>query len=246
MWLGQFSAKPSHSHFLAVKQVLCYLSGMHHLALFLGSPPSRVPLGLQGYMQNVGCSNADWASDAIDRRSISRYSFYFEGSLVSWLAVKQKLIALSSTEAKYYALTHAFKEALWLQAFLGFLKFPIPRPFPILSDNQAACSLLTLLQFQPVLNTSTFNTTLFATIFRPVLSLLFGCLWRTCLQIFLWKFYHFLFFLIIMMFSVFLFLLCCYESFCCFSFWWGCVDLYGHGVQNLKSHHRSHGYICSI
>jgi hypothetical protein len=92
-------------------------------------------------MQNVGCSDADWASDAADRKSISGYSFFFQGSLISWSAVKQRSIALSSTEAEYYAMTHAFREALWLHTFLTLLKFPIPRPFPILSDNQAACSL---------------------------------------------------------------------------------------------------------
>ena len=141
MWLGQYSAKPSRAHFLAAKHVLRYLSGTKQLALCLGSLSSRVPAALRGYMQNVGCSDADWASDATDRKSISGYSFYFEGSLVSWSAVKQKSIALSSTEAEYYAMTHAFKEALWLCAFLRFLKFPVPQPFPILSDNQAACSL---------------------------------------------------------------------------------------------------------
>ena len=141
MWLGQYSAKPSRAHFLAAKHILRYLSGTKHLALCLGSLSSRVPATLQGYMQNVRCSDADWASDGTDRKSISGYSFYFEGSLVSWSAVKQKSIALSSTEAKYYAMTHAFKEALWLCVFLWFLKFPVPRSFPILSDNQAACSL---------------------------------------------------------------------------------------------------------
>ena len=45
-------------------------------------------------------------------------------------------------EAEYYAMTHAFKEALWLCTFLEILKFPVPHPFPILSDNQTACSLL--------------------------------------------------------------------------------------------------------
>ena len=38
-------------------------------------------------------------------------------------------------------MAHAFKEALWLRTFLGLLHLPVPRPFPILSDNQAACSL---------------------------------------------------------------------------------------------------------
>ena len=48
---------------------------------------------------------------------------------------------LLSMEAEYYAMMHAFKEALCLHIFLEILKFPVPRPFPILSDNQAACSL---------------------------------------------------------------------------------------------------------
>ena len=60
---------------------------------------------------------------------------------MSWSAVKQKAIALSSTEAEYYAMAHSFKEALWICSFLHLLKLPVPRPFPILSDNQATCSL---------------------------------------------------------------------------------------------------------
>ena len=141
MWLGQHNSAPTRAHFLAAKHVLRYLSGTKSLALCLGFSSPRVPSTLSGYMQNMGCSDADWASDALDRKSISGYSFYFQGSLVSWSAVKQKSIALSSTEAEYYAMTHAFKEALWLRTFLELMKFPVPRPFPILSDNQAACSL---------------------------------------------------------------------------------------------------------
>ena len=106
--------------------MLRYLAGTKTLALRLGSPSTLLPATMAAFMQNVGCSDADWASDALDRKSISGYSFYFEGSLVSWSAVKQKSIALSSTEAEYYAMTHAFKEALWLRVLLGFFYFPIP------------------------------------------------------------------------------------------------------------------------
>jgi hypothetical protein len=136
MWLGQHNARPNRSHFLLAKHVIRYLAGTKTLA-----PSDSLPSSLAGYMQNVGCSDADWASDSADRKSISGYSFFFEGSLVSWSAVKQKSIALSSTEAEYYAMTHAFKEALWLRVFLSFMEFPVPHPFPILPDNQAACSL---------------------------------------------------------------------------------------------------------
>ena len=141
MWLGQYNAAPTRAHFLIAKHVLRYLAGTKLLALCLGTSSPRVPATLSAYMQNVGCADADWASDTVDRKSISGYSFYFQGSLVSWSAVKQKSIALSSTEAEYYAMTHAFKEALWLRTFLTVLKLPVPLPFPILSDNQAACSL---------------------------------------------------------------------------------------------------------
>ena len=109
MWLGQYNSKPARAHFLAAKHVLRYLAGTKNLALRFGSPSSMLPASMSGFMQNVGCSDADWASDVLNRKSISGYSFYFEGSLVSWSAVKQKSIALSSTEAKYYAMTHAFK-----------------------------------------------------------------------------------------------------------------------------------------
>ena len=141
MWLGQFNSRPTRAHFLVAKHVLRYLAGTPTLALCLGVSSPRVPSSLSGYIQNMGCSDADWASNTADRRSVSGYSFYFQGSLVSWSAVKQKSIALSSTEAEYYAMAHAFKEALWLRTFLGLLWFPVPWPFPILSDNQAACAL---------------------------------------------------------------------------------------------------------
>ena len=143
MWLGQFSAKPSRFHMLTAKHVLRYLGSTKLLALSLGSFSSPVPDSLRGFIQNMGCSDADWALNASDRKSISGYSFFFLSSLVSWSTVKQKSIALSSTEAEYYVMTHAFKEALCLRVFLGFLNLPVPHPFPILSDNQAVCSLST-------------------------------------------------------------------------------------------------------
>jgi len=126
MWLGQYNTKLNRSHLLAAKHILRYLAGTKDLALTMGSPSPSMPGMLSAYIQNVGCSDADWVSDAMDRKSISGYSFYFEGSLVSWSAVKQKSIALSSTEAEYYAMTHAFKlqRGIVVASFLRFSQTP--------------------------------------------------------------------------------------------------------------------------
>ena len=104
MWLDQFSAAPTQSHFLAAKHVLHYLAGICNLALLYGVSHSSTPSTLRGFMHNMGCSDTNWASDASYQSSISGFCFFFQGSLVSWSAVKQHTIALSLTEAEYYAL----------------------------------------------------------------------------------------------------------------------------------------------
>ena len=140
MWLGQYSSKPTRHHFLTAKHVLRYLAGTPTLCLSFGSP-SLLPDVLQGFMKVLGCADADWASDSQDRQSISGYCFFFNGSLVSWSSVKQRVIALSSTEAEYYAMTHALKEGIWMRLFLSLLHLPVPSPFPLFCDNQATISL---------------------------------------------------------------------------------------------------------
>ena len=63
-------------------------------------------------------------------------------SLIAWLAIKQHTTALSSTEAKYMALSHALKEALWLCLLLLILKMLIPQLFPLLCDNQSTLNIV--------------------------------------------------------------------------------------------------------
>ena len=141
MSLGQFNANPSRAHLVAAKRVLRYIAGTVDLALEFNFDGGVVPDTVGGFIRNCAISDADWASDESDRKSISGYCFYFMNSLVSWSAVKQKTISLSSTEAEYYSMTHAIKEALWMRLFLTLHSFPFPRPFPLLSDNQSACAL---------------------------------------------------------------------------------------------------------
>ena len=142
MCLAQYNANPTRAHMLVAKHCLRYLAGTKDLLLCFGDKdPDRTPESLAGYLKCVGCSDSDWASDIKDRKSISGYCFYYENSLVSWSAAKQKSVAGSSTEAEYYAMALAMKEAIWMRVFLELNKLPVPKPFPLLSDNQAALAL---------------------------------------------------------------------------------------------------------
>jgi hypothetical protein len=135
--LGQFNSKPTRALMVAAKGVLRYLAGTKEYALQYGGGDLDEPV--RGLAKGAcAVTDADWATDESDRKSISGYCFYFLGSLVSWSAVKQRTIALSSTEAKYYAIAHGMKEALWMRLFLSSLDFPVPKPFPLICDNQGA------------------------------------------------------------------------------------------------------------
>ena len=59
-----------------------------------------------------------YAGDLDKRRSLTGYCFLIGGNLLSWKASLQPVVALSSTKAKYIALSEAIKEAIWLKGLL--------------------------------------------------------------------------------------------------------------------------------
>ncbi len=106
---------------------------------FGGDESERSPATLAGYLKCVGCSDSDWASDISDRKSISGYCFYYENSLVSWSAAKQKSVArIIDGKLNTMPLHWPWRRAIWMRVFLELNKLPVPKPFPLLSDNQAA------------------------------------------------------------------------------------------------------------
>ena len=54
----------------------------------------------------------DWARDPVERRSRNDYVFMLSNATISWNSVKQKAIAQSSAEVKYYTAAEATKEAI--------------------------------------------------------------------------------------------------------------------------------------
>ena len=66
----------------------------------------QLDLGLQGYV------DADMAGDVDGRKSTTRYIYTLEGTTISWVSKLQKIVALSTFEAKYVAVTKANKEMI--------------------------------------------------------------------------------------------------------------------------------------
>lgn len=67
----------------------------------------------------LGYCDSDYATNLDTRKSQSGYIFKLNGSAVSWKSTLQSVVALSTTEAEYIALTEVVKEGKWLKGVLG-------------------------------------------------------------------------------------------------------------------------------
>jgi hypothetical protein len=72
---------------------------------------------------------------------VSGYTILLHGSPVAWSARKQSIIALSTTEVEYIALTAVTREVLYLQALITELYKHIISPIPIYCNSQGAIAL---------------------------------------------------------------------------------------------------------
>ena len=113
-----------------------------HLLKFLNST-SEIELTFHGqYNRLVGYSDANWANDPITRRSTSGFIFYLGNSPITWQSRMQPIVALSSTESEYIALTEAVKEVKWLRSLLNEVGINTTRPTTLWCDNQSAIDLV--------------------------------------------------------------------------------------------------------
>ncbi|KAL5777409.1 hypothetical protein ACOSP7_010335 [Xanthoceras sorbifolium] len=109
--VSRYMNNPGKIHWEAVKWILRYLRGTTNKTLcFKGGDTT-----LTGYV------DADLAGNVDIRKSTTGYVYTLGGTAVSWVSQLQKIVALSTTEAEYVAVTEASKEMVWLQSFLGEL-----------------------------------------------------------------------------------------------------------------------------
>jgi len=130
--LSQFMSNPSHEHMLAAKRVLRYVKGTLDYGLRFESRRGS---------ELVGYSDADWAGDLVTRRSTSGYVFQFGGGTISWSSKRQSVVAKSSTEAEYMAMSHAAGETVWLRRFIKHFECDVGKPTTLFADNLGAMAL---------------------------------------------------------------------------------------------------------
>lgn len=127
----RFMSHPSREHWEAAKWILRYVRGTYDLCLTFRRSSELI---VEGF------SDSDYSTDLDKRRSVSGIVFKFGGNTVSWKSGLQSVVALSTTEAEYMALTLAVKEAIWLRGIcteMGFEQSSVR----IHCDSQSAIAL---------------------------------------------------------------------------------------------------------
>ena len=76
-----------------------------------------------------------------DRHSTTGNLFLMSGAAVDWFSKKQPVVALSTTEAEYVALSAATQEVVWLNRLLSDIKATPQMPVVIKEDNQGTIAV---------------------------------------------------------------------------------------------------------
>src|SRR5215510_1848659 len=96
-------------HYIALKWILRYLASTKTLRITYEVLQDEITA------ENIfyGFADAAYANQE-DFKSTTRYIFIASEGAITWKSKKQTVIALSTTEFEYIALTESGKEALWL------------------------------------------------------------------------------------------------------------------------------------
>ncbi|MCO5613209.1 hypothetical protein L7F22_067485 [Adiantum nelumboides] len=133
--LSRYMKAPSLQHIQHLKLLMRYLQHTKDYGIcFYATHPLPTPF-LFGY------SDADWGGDQETLQSTSGFVYLLARGSISWQSKKQDRVTLSSTEAKYVAMTLALKEGIWLKHLLMETTLFTNQPLQLLCDNMSAIML---------------------------------------------------------------------------------------------------------
>lgn len=84
-----------------------------------------------------GYADADFGSNSLDRKSVTGLIIEVFGNVIHWATRKQNIVATSSTEIEYIALSITVSKCLGIKALMKNLNLEIPT-CPIFEDNRSA------------------------------------------------------------------------------------------------------------
>ena len=130
--VASHSHELKRSHWEAAQKILNYLLETAHLTLKF-KQDSSVDVGRLVYV------DADFASEATDRRSVSGAMVFVAAMLVVLISRTQKCVSKSTSEAEYFAMGDGVKEALFVNGMLQFLRLSWkPSKIDVIEDNEGA------------------------------------------------------------------------------------------------------------
>ena len=133
--VARYSFAPTLVHWRAALGILGYVRRTRSF----GSTFRR---GTTGGLNLHVFADADYASKAADRRSVSGGLVMCGGACVSWFSRTQKCVTLSTTEAEYVALADVMKKVLILGHVWRFRLPEVGVPcIPVFEDDQGAVQL---------------------------------------------------------------------------------------------------------
>ncbi|RDX96257.1 hypothetical protein CR513_21111, partial [Mucuna pruriens] len=114
--INRFMQESRQSHLLAAKRILRYVQG-------------TIGFGVL------------FSKDKSDRKSTTRYIFFYGGVPISWSSTKEPVVALSSCEAEYIATSKTTCQAIWLEALKKDLQVENLEKIKLPVDNRSSIYL---------------------------------------------------------------------------------------------------------
>lgn len=130
---------PTEADWRLAKQTAKYLKGTKKLKFLMNA--DKEAMGEDGGLVEA-FSDADYASDKQDRKSVTGGIFMVAGAIVSWLCKKQTCVALSTMESEFVAASQTTAEVLGITECLKEVGSKLREPMVLHVDNQAAIAQL--------------------------------------------------------------------------------------------------------
>ncbi|KAA0036962.1 Cysteine-rich RLK (RECEPTOR-like protein kinase) 8 [Cucumis melo var. makuwa] len=87
-------------------------------------------------------TDSNWTGSVVDRKfTTSDYCTFVWGNIVTWRSKKQSVVARSSAEAEYRAMSLGICKEIWLQKVLSDLHQECKTPLKLFCDNKAAINI---------------------------------------------------------------------------------------------------------